>query len=301
MKKIVIAGASSYIAYNLIENLSKIENVLIYALVRPKSEKIFRIGIKENVKIIQVDMYDFDKLKDYIKESCDVFIDFAWQATRGELSRDKDIQNCNRINSLKLKTSLKDLNIKKFIHIGSLAEYGSVSKEIVETTNCKPMTPYGKAKYETGLNLSEWCVKNNVQFLWLRLGSVYGKNMETNTLLYFVINTLKKEESCKVSTNCIQEWEFIHIDDVIHILIKAIYEDNIKGIYNVSTGEHSILKKYLKTIENKFNKTIIYPTECLEKFGCENIMCNVSKLKNDFNISSFIKFDEGINDMVNKD
>lgn len=299
MKKIVVTGATSYIARNLIKHLIEESNkYYIYAVVRDASKVPEEIKKYNNIQIIELEMTDYKKLPDFILSKCDVLIHFAWRGARGKDNHDIKVQEQNYKDSLSLMKLIEESKIKKFIQIGSLAQYGNIKRAVKENTKCTPKTPYGNMKYEFGRKCARECEIKGISYLELRMGSVYGRDMENNTLIKKVTEELKNG-NCYLSTECLQKWEFIYIDDVIKIIKNSIDIESIEGIYNVSNGETQQLKKFLEIIEHNINKgQIHYPKEKIEKFGCDSIMCDVKKLKEEFNISSFTSFEQGIKSMI---
>lgn len=299
MKKIIITGATGYVANNLLNLLKTNDDIVIYAMTRKESKRKECICKADNIKIIELDMEGYNYMADMVKDKIDVIINMAWDSARGKNNDNIVIQNNNYVNTLKLLEAADKLEVKKIIQIGSIAEYGNTNKVIHEELPCNPETAYGIAKNKCSKEMQSWCIEKNIGYIELRLGSVYGKNMDKNTLIQFVIDTLLEEKSCIMESECMQSWEFIHINDVISIIKKAIFETDIFGIYNVSNGNTHKLKYFLKIIEDEIKKGIIcYPEKTVKKFGCNSIKCNVSKLMKTFKIEEFIDFRIGIKDMI---
>lgn len=302
MKKIILTGATGYIASHLLDTLSKNENVYIYAIVREKSKRKENICKADNIKILELNMENYNCLADVVMEPVDIIINMAWDSARGENNNNIIIQNRNYVNTIKILEAADKLEVKKIIQIGSIAEYGrNTNKVICEELPCHPETAYGEAKKKCNEKIQSWCIKKNIGYVEFRLGSVYGNQMEKSSLIQYVVNTLLEENVCILKSKCTQNWEFIHIIDVINIILKAIFDNNIVGVYNVSNGNTHSLRYFLKIIEDEIkNGRIYYPERNEKRFGCRSIQCNVSKLIDTFEIEAFIDFRTGIKDILAK-
>lgn len=249
---VLITGANGYIASELIESLEQYSDIYIYAVVRKKHIGCFKNRI--NVEYLYFDMREYDILWSAVGSQVDCIVHCTWNGARGKGNHRNSIQNENTLGTMKLLLSAKRLKCKKFVQMGSLAEYGMVYDQkfpITEQTKCMPITPYAKAKYECFLKLSEECSMYEMDFCELRLGSVYGFNMQSTAMIKYVICGLIADKEIGLESDCGQSWEFVYIQDVIAILQKIVRTENKLGIHvlNVSSGENKKLKIFMEEIE----------------------------------------------------
>lgn len=303
---ILITGANGYIARELINALEQDENVYIYAVVHTKHRGCFKDG--SNIEYLYCDMDKYDTLWSVINLEVDCIVHCTWDGARGKRNHDDSVQSENILGTMKLLSSAQRLRCKRFIQMGSLAEYGMINDQkfpITEQTVCAPITPYAKAKYQCFLMLNDECSINNIEFCELRLGSVYGPDMQSSVLIQYIINSLFDDKEIELESDCEQRWEFVHVRDVIAILRKIIKAENVQGInvLNISTGENKRLRNFVEEIEKIIagkghinfgragNQT---------KFGCESIYCDVSLLKEYMGENyKFITFDDGVRKIIN--
>lgn len=302
---VLITGANGYIASELIKSLEQDSNIHIYAVVRKKHIGCFENRI--NVKYLYFDMEEYDMLWSAVSSQVDCIVHCTWDGARGKRNHRNFIQYENILGTMKLLSSAKWLKCKKFVQMGSLAEYGMVYDQkfpITEQTRCMPKTPYAKAKYECFLKLSGECSMHKMDFCELRLGSVYGPNMQSTTMIKYVISGLRANKEIELESDCGQCWEFVHIRDVIAILQKIVRTENKQGIHvlNVSSGENKKLKIFMEEIEKmvggkghiNFGKAVNQ-----SRFGCAGIYCDVSLLKEYMGKNyRFTTFEEGIKEIV---
>lgn len=297
-KRIVVAGASGYLASNIIPTLAGRIGNHIYAL-SSKSAIAFRYNLEKNINVIQISMEDYDKVGNLIGGECDVAVNFSWIGARGENQDEDTVQAENEKYSLKLLNSLIEAGCSRFIQIGSLAEYGMVDGSINEMTECHPITAYAKRKVSCAEKMQELCKSKGVQFVEFRMGSMYGNYMGENNLLGSLCRNLSEKKHVKLITTCMQDWEYTHVDDFSEILMKAIFSDSLSGIFNISSGETQKLRFFIEILENKFGLNDYVEFGDIEQgIGCPSIKCDNKKIREVFEKKSFITFNEGIDSVI---
>lgn len=297
-KHIVIVGASGYLASNIIPTFLEKKNSFIYALTS-KDAITFPNNTENRINIIQISMTDYDKVGDLIGGKCDVAVNFSWIGARGGDQDEDKVHLKNEENSLKLLKSLIDVGCSRFIQIGSMAEYGIVDGLINETTECHPITAYAKRKLSCAEKMQEICDSKGVQFVELRMGSMYGNYMGEDNILGFLCRRLSEKKHVKLDTACIQDWEYTHVEDFAEILIKAIFSDFLSGIFNISNGETKKLRYFINILESKFGLNgYVEFGDSEQGIGCQRIRCNNKKIREVFKKDTFITFNEGIDSVV---
>jgi nucleoside-diphosphate-sugar epimerase len=147
MKSIVLTGATSMIGIALIKQCIQ-NNIAVLALVRPRSSRINRMPNSDLVTIVDCDLdglTNFSSFSD-IMSPIDVFYHIGWDATdkKGRNSCEKQLRNIKYV--LNAVSLAKKLGCKKFIGIGSQAEYGNFSKPLNENVPVNPDIAYGVAR-----------------------------------------------------------------------------------------------------------------------------------------------------------
>ena len=251
MTKVIVTGATSFLGRNTIESLLN-KGYEVYALVR-KSSKNPLILENDNLNYIYGSLDEIESIYDHISQA-DIFIHFAW-AGSGSVGRNtKDVQMSNIDYSLRaLKLAIK-LGCEKFIFPGSQAEYGKINGLISENTDCNPLSFYGKAKLEFSKKANSICLDENMDFIHLRIFSVYGYGDREGTLVDSCIKSFNAGKTMQLGP-CRQNWNYLYIEDFANILLKLIEIDCPAGIYNIASPETRVLRDFVKIIYEKSNKT----------------------------------------------
>lgn len=293
MKKVVVDGATSFIAGHLIEKLASL-NCKIYAIVRKNSIKKQKLEKLKNVNIIELDMEDIIKLPNYISEKCDTFYHFAWNGTRGIDRDNKELQEKNIKMSLNALKVAQKLGCKTFFTAGSQAEYKKTLQKVTENCECEPSMEYGKAKLKFYLEAKKYCDKENIRLFEPRIFSVYGKGDNEKTLIMYTLNNFLNNKDVEMSSG-LQLWNYIYVKDVVEILIKLDDSKIAGGIFNIASDDTRKLKDFIIEIKEALkSKSQIIFTDKIS----DGINPDITKLINELNYKFKYKFIDGIKDML---
>jgi nucleoside-diphosphate-sugar epimerase len=164
----------------------------------------------------------------------DIVIHSAWEGVGGAL-RSGDIQLDNVRTAVALADAAIAAGTRKFVGIGSQAEYGRYDRRITETDLPQPTMLYGAAKLAANHLVAQRCREAGTAFAWLRLFSVYGPGDNPNWLIPSTAASLVRGHvpRCTAGT---QKWDYLHIDDVADGVLAAALSDEANGVFNLSSG-----------------------------------------------------------------
>lgn len=298
MRNVIISGATSFLAVSLINRLLR-AGCMIYAIVRPNSINLNRIPLNENIRIIELNISEIQKLGEFALPNIDAIYHFAWEGVRGEARNNNELQERNYKNTKRCIDECIKLKIPYFIGIGSQAEYGITDQIITEETALEPICAYGRNKvksYNYGMDMYR---KEKFSFVWARIFSAYGPNENPNTLLMECITKMKRNETINLSP-CEHMWDYTYCDDVAEALFLLLERKVKSGAYNISYGQARRLKEYILQLKS------IMQSKSFLNFGAfsydkrQNVQMNpdVSKLKNETGWAPIYDFETGIKKMI---
>lgn len=292
---IVITGATSFIGTGIIKRLVNYGNNRIWAVIRPNSINKSLIPSHKNIHVIELDIQEIESLPQLVTEPIDVFYHLAWEGVRAPYRDDRKMQETNYLAALKAVRVCYVLKGKKFIGSGSQAEYGAMSGEITESYLCNPNTEYGKAKYKACCEIETYAAEHQMDFIWGRIFSIYGKGDFKGSLIMTCIDKMMKNETIPL-TACVQEWDYLYIDEVAEIFAEFAEKNCKSGIYNVASGKHQKLKEYVEIMRQitKSESIIEYGKIPYPKQGMVSFIPVISKLQQELDWKSEINFEDGI-------
>jgi nucleoside-diphosphate-sugar epimerase len=232
MSKIIfITGATGFLGSHIAQTLVK-QGHQIVALVR-KSSDLWRCNpIKEKIILLYTDENDWQQK--LIDLSPTVFIHCAWIGVTASERDDIQLQNENLKLANTLLSLTKSLHLEKFICLGSQAEYGFINECVDETFPAKPNTAYGMVKLKVQESVQKHCEEQSIQWIWLRVFSIFGPLENENWLIPSLIKKMKTSNEMDM-TEGNQVYAYLYVED-FKFIVQKIVEKNIKvGIYNISS------------------------------------------------------------------
>ena len=224
MKKILITGSSGFIGQTILNcSQNKFELVCSH----------FDICNREEVRKELIDVYP-----DYI-------IHLAAQSNvRESIQNPIQTANVNIIGTLNLLECCKELNIKKIVYASSLIKYGDYCGLVNEESVPHPISPYGISKLAVEQFLEYYYNEYGICYLILCLGNVFGEydQIKNNRIVTSIIHKIINNGILMIYGNGKQTRDFIYGKDLAHIIIDNIDKDTKHKVYNISSGQYSILE-----------------------------------------------------------
>ena len=311
--RILITGAASFLGRYLVEYfLSKEEEVL--ALVRENArgrDELLKYEANNKFKLIVLDMKDIERLD----IEFDVCIHLAWGGIGKEGRMDENIQRENIDSAIKLMRVCKERGAKRFLFAGSQAEYGQTLADIEvkygkgfdinnipkqsEDSPTNPKSEYGKAKLELKSKLKILGDSLGIEYVHMRIFSVFGSGDHETSLIYTCIRDFKENKDVHIG-ECIQSWNYIYIKD----LCEAVYllsKKDLQGefVFNVAGENNRILMDYVKDIKRLLNSSggIVVEEKEAASEGLPFLNPGIERLKRMGFVESY-GFEKGIKDCI---
>jgi UDP-glucose 4-epimerase len=121
-----------------------------------------------------------------------------------------------------------------FIFISSCAVYGDALKT-TENTRCRPLSINGITKLLNERIVEEFCSKNAIPYLILRVFNMYG-GQDRFSIIHKLQQSIKMGIPFKLNNNGIAQRDFVHVSDVAGVVLKLSMLDLPSGYLNVGTG-----------------------------------------------------------------
>ena len=274
-----------------------LNDIKVTAFVRSETSRLNRLPNSDLVKIVNCNLDDlkyFEPIKNGLSD-IDVFYHFGWSHTdkSGRIDCEKQLDNIHyTLNAVCLA---KKMNCKKFIGAGSQAEYGRTLISLTGTTPINPENAYGISKYAAGKFAEIECGKLDLEYVWIRILSIYGTNDNENTLIKDFITNCKENNPMPLGP-CTHIWDYLYEDDAGRAFL-ALGEKGINGkVYSLGSGIGKPLKEYLETIKNMVNQTYTpqYGKIPYNGNSLKYLCADISELTNDTGWKPEISFEEGV-------
>ncbi len=289
MKKkiILVIGGTGFIGYHLLKKTSKLGWTSI-SVSRNKPQKYRKV---KKVKYIKINLKKNKNINNKLNEKYDYIVNLSGNSGKGNNSYIKSL-----INFISKKS------ISKFIHIGSSAEYGNITKlPHTENLKCVPNSIYGKQKLEITNFILKKYKKNFFPVTILRLFQVYGLKDNKNKILPYVLKNCLKNNKFNL-TEGLQTRDFCNVDDVVKAIILFLKTKNERvfgEIFNIGTGKSITIKKLVKIIQKKTNGgKPIFGAKALKKAEVILSQASIKKTKRYIDWVPRISIEKGINSLI---
>ena len=299
MMTIVITGATSFIGVHLLHQLYS-DGHEIYVVAREGSSHLVRLKEFPKVKIVYCILTNMEALKELLPEKIDLFYHLAWEGARRPYRDDEAMQQNNYEAALTVYNIARDKGCRKFIGVGSQAEYGKTIGLISENYPTQPGTMYGKYKLKAGQELLQKGELDGVAVIWPRIFSVYGHFDNPETLIMTALQKFRKNETLAM-TEGVQNWNYLYVKDIARMLTLLGLTDCETGIYNFASRDNRSLREYILELKELTHSDSILDFGAVP-YGSEGVVSfqpDISKFKRNFPSFSFSTFKEGVQELLN--
>ncbi len=265
MKHVILTGPTGAIGSALVGLLLG-AGYEVTAVIRPGSSRRDSLPEDAHLKVHECALEELATLPAMLAREAghvtyDAFIHMGWDGTTGLSRTQEDGQNTNIEYTLDAVEAAHDLGCKRFLFVGSQAEYGPVEIPLRGDLPANPVSAYGKAKYKAGLLSQEMCKLLGMDHVWVRVLSVYGPGEKDTSLISQMIDGLLRGESPD-ATPCIQTWDYLYSEDCAAGLM-ALMERGISGkIYPLGSGESRKLSSYVEDLRAEVMNFVDKHPEC---------------------------------------
>lgn len=254
MHKVLVTGITGFLGSHIAENLIN-NNISVLGLKR-KSSNIWRC--KEFSK--KIEWIDIDEEGLYTNElkqhSFDTIIHSAWIGVESDDRNNWTKQSENLIFFVKLLEVAKEVGVKKVVFLGSQAEYGVVNNKINEDFPSNAINAYAGTKLGCLEIMKSFCYSNDINWVWLRLFSVFGEKENLNWLIPSLVNSMLKDSEMDFTFGE-QKYAYMYVKDFAEIIRKIVIMKVDSGIYNISSNESRTIKSLIQNIRDYINPKFI--------------------------------------------
>ncbi|WP_339921732.1 NAD(P)-dependent oxidoreductase [uncultured Flavobacterium sp.] len=251
---ILLTGVTGFLGSHIAENL--VGNGIQVIGLKRKNANIWRCeGFKDRIIWVDIDEDGFFR-EELEKHSFDSIIHGAWIGV-GSDSRDNwNEQSKNIPFLLSLLDAAKTVGVKKFVFLGSQAEYGNIGGKISENHNTNALNAYGSIKLACLEIVKTFCGMNDINWIWLRLFSLFGEKENQNWLIPSLINSMLTSKQMDFTPGE-QKYAYLHVNDFSLIMRKIMTMQVQSGVYNISSDETRTIKSMIEDIRNYVNPEFI--------------------------------------------
>jgi nucleoside-diphosphate-sugar epimerase len=250
--KILLTGATGFIGSHVARLLVNQEGCEVHALVREHSNPWRIQDILPSLHLWRSDL-GTSTMREYLLEiQPDLCIHLAWYTEPGKYLQ--ALENLDSLaSSLELVTQLAAVGCRRFVGIGTCAEYDFSLGYLSESSPIKPFGFYAATKAAFSTILPEFSQITGMEIAWLRLFYLYGPGEDERRLVAGIITSLLRDEVIK-TTKGEQIKDFLHVEDSARA-IWAVARSNLQGVINIGSGQPVTVKEIAYQLGNLLGKS----------------------------------------------
>ena len=249
---LLIIGGTGFIGANLsLRALKSGYKVVVLSLSTPSLEKKIN-----NIKYIQVDITDLDKLKEKIGGvSFDYIVNLSGYINHCNFSDGgKKVIDVHFGGLQNILQSVNLSSLKRFVQIGSSDEYGHLPAPQNEDMPESPISPYSLAKVSSTKLLQMLYSTEEIPTVILRLFLVYGPGQDAGRFMPQIIQGCLSSELFSVSAGE-QLRDFCYIDDVTHGILMSLKNDKVNGkVINIASGKSIRIREVVELVQKNIGQ-----------------------------------------------
>jgi len=250
MLKVLITGITGFLGSHIAENFVN-NKIKVIGLKRDNSDT-WRCRNFED-KIEWINYKDLDKWKNQDNSTFSIIIiHCAWNGVESVNRNNWFVQSENIQKLIQLLDLSNYIKVDKFIFLGSQAEYGFIDGKVKEDYNPVPSTAYGSVKLACLEILKTYAKQNNINWLWLRVFSVFGEKESNSWLIPSLVKSIRESKEMNF-TSGEQNYAYLYTNDFSKMVFSLVMSNASSGIYNISSNQVQNLKSLIEAIRDKIN------------------------------------------------
>ena len=250
MHKVLITGISGFLGSHIAEILVQ-QKIQVIGLKR-KSSDTWRCKEFDS-EIHWVEMNDDGLWKeDIVQLAPQTIIHCAWIGVEAKDRDDWSMQIRNIYFLEELIFVIKRIELSKFVFLGSQAEYGSINGKVSEDHPSIALNAYSSIKLACLEILKTFCDMNSIDWVWLRIFSVFGEKENENWLIPSIIKQMLKGKEMDF-TYANQKYAYLYVKDLAEIMFRVCSMRMKSGVYNISSVGAQPLRSMIEQIRNIVN------------------------------------------------
>jgi UDP-glucose 4-epimerase len=276
MDSILVTGSLGFIGREIIKKITKTKIIT-------DSNNSKRINLQNINEVLEID-------------PADTVIHLAGKTPKRELKWNDYFEN-NVFGTLNILEYCIKKNVKKLIYVSSYVYGNPEYCPIDESHPVNPHNAYSKSKFLGEQLCKFYCDNSDLSVIILRPFNIFGESMNDGFLLTNLANAIKTRKKITI-INKNSKRDFLHIDDFVECVLKAIDYDTKFDIFNVGTGISFSFDEIIEKIEFYTSKKINLEFFDDQKIFIEDIKADISKIRKKINWIPKVKFDEGLKKML---
>ena len=308
-ESLLITGAAGFIGSHLVEKLISDYNIIVvddfndFYDPQIKRTNIKKFFSKDNFKLYELDIADFNLLEEVYKENkIDKVVHLAARAgVRPSLIDPLLYERTNVTGTVNLLELSKRYEVPHFVFGSSSSVYGVSDKvpfkEDFDIT--KPISPYAATKVAGEALGYTYSHLYNMRVICLRFFTVYGARQRPDLAIHKFTKLIDQGKSIPVFGDGSTKRDYTYIDDIIQGVVAAIHYNKADyDIFNLGESRSIALSELIELIETNLGKKAIIDRKSLQPGDVPITYADITKAREGLNYNPTTDIVDGIKEFV---
>lgn len=300
MHKILLTGITGFLGSHIAESLLDNDEVELVGLRRFESDTWRCESFVNKIEWITIDQ-EGTWVDELVRFSPDIVIHCAWHGVNSIERNNWEIQSKNIEFLTNLLIYCREAKVRKFVFLGSQAEYGNFSGKVKESINVNPTNSYAFAKLSCLGILKTFAQQSSIDWLWLRVFSIFGERESSSWLIPSLIHNMKVNSEMDL-TKGEQKYAYMYVKDFSNIVKRVVLNNVSSGIYNISSNHTVSIRELVLKIRDQINPNFKLnfgkvPYRIDQSMHMEG---DIDKLEKEIGKINFTDFESALNFTVSK-
>ena len=302
--RVLVIGSNGFIGSKLVHRLN-VGHTEVIAGLRPGGGRVCRSG-RDSTKMVECDITDLSSLTEALRESSpDIVVHLATKyAVQHQPQEASSIYMTNVIGTINLLEAIRAQGDIGLINTSSCFVYASKSLPLVETDPLDPYNLYALTKLQAEEACRFYIDHHGLRIINVRLFPPYGPGDNERKMIPTFIRAILSGEAPRM-TDGLQEWDYIHVDDVVDAYKEMIA--HFEGLtspgletYNIGTGRAISVRSIGETILELMHSNIrpLWGALPLRSRELSYLCSNIDKVRSKLDWAPRVSIPEGLGSVI---
>jgi len=310
MNRCLVSGGAGFIGSHLVDRLmldgwstTVVDNFDPFYSPEFKWKNISSHIGKKNFSLIKADIRDLAQLKKSLNGNFDVIFHLAAKAgVRPSIDDPVGYQQVNVMGTQNLLELARDWGVKKFVFASSSSVYG-INPNVPwreEDHVLMPISPYASTKVSGELLGHVYSHLYDIQFLALRLFTVYGPRQRPDLAIHKFCRLILDGKPIPIFGDGSSKRDYTYVGDIINGFLEAVkYERTRYEIINLGNNRTISLRQMIHILEEVLGKEAVIKSCPMQPGDVPKTWADITKAQSLLSYCPNTNFFEGVKIFVN--